>query len=138
MGFKIFVGMVIFIIIFTTFCKIRYYSPENQEKIKNAAKEKQARIDRYSGRAEGKIIEHHWETTMSARVASRQREDDMDVLDHIYIVSYEFEVDGKIYTGKGEGSPAFQVRKKQTICYDPSDPNVNCTLFYLNIMKDSL
>ena len=60
------------------------------------------------------------------------KEDTIDSSDSVFYVTYEFEVDGQTYTGKGEGSPAFQVRKHQLICYDPSDPNLNCTLFYLN------
>ena len=51
----------------------------------------------------------------------------------IYVnISYQFEVNGQVYYGEGEGSGAFWERDKQTICYDPNDPDDNCTLYYLN------
>ena len=128
------IGLVIFVVVFTIINRIRYNSPENQERLKAVKKEKEERYKNYTGRAEGKIIEHHWETYMKSGVGTGRtmKEDTIDASDSDFFVTYEFEVDGQTYTGKGEGSPVFQVRKHQTICYDPSDPNLNCTLFYLN------
>ena len=128
------IGLVIFVVVFTIINRIRYNSPENQERLKAVQKEKVERYKNYTGRAEGKIIEHHWETFLKSGVGTGRtmKEDTIDSSDSVFYVTYEFEVDGQTYTGKGEGSPAFQVRKHQLICYDPSDPNLNCTLFYLN------
>lgn len=128
------IGLVIFTIVFTIVNRIRYNSPEVQERLKAEKKEREERYKDYTGRAEGKIIEHHWETFMKSGVGTGRtmKEDTIDSSDSVFYVTYEFEVDGQTYTGKGEGSPAFQVRKYQLICYDPSDPNLNCTLFYLN------
>ena len=128
------IGLVVSVVVFSIICRIRYYSPANQERLKAEQKEKEERYKNYTGRAEGKIIEHHWETFLKSGVGTGRtmKEDTIDSSDSVFYVTYEFEVDGQTYTGKGEGSPAFQVRKHQLICYDPSDPNLNCTLFYLN------
>ena len=63
------------------------------------------------------------------------KEDAMDAAEVVFMVIYEFEADGRIYTGKGESSTAFTTGKTQTICYDPSDPDLNCTLSFLNSQK---
>ena len=91
----------------------------------------------YTGRAEGRILKHHWERVggSSVRFGSTMKEDNMDDTESFFIVTYEFEADGKTYKGEGEGSPVFKVRKSQTICYDPSDPTKNCTIYYLNSQK---
>ena len=133
MGRYLLIGLLIFAIVITIIGRIRYFSPETQERLKAEKKAKEERFKNYTGRAEGRILEHHWEYYMdSAQAMKQHREDDMDISDDRFIVSYEFEVDGQTYTGKGEGSSDFRVRKHQTICYDPSDPNQNCTLCYLN------
>lgn len=135
MGKYLLIGLFIFVTVFVIVNKIKRNSPENQERLKAAQKEKEERYTNYTGRAEGKIIEHHWDTHLvSSGVGTGRtmKEDTIDATDSDFFVTYEFEVDGQTYIGKGEGSPAFQVRKHQTICYDPSDPNLNCTLFYLN------
>lgn len=128
------IGLLIFTIVFTIVNRIRFHSPKIQERLKAAKKEREERYRNYTGRAEGKIIEHHWETYLKSGVGTGRtmKEDTIDATDSVFYVTYEFEVDGQTYVGKGEGSPAFQVRKYQTICYDPSDPNLNCTLFYLD------
>ena len=91
----------------------------------------------YTGRAEGRILKHHWETFMKSGVGTGRtmKEDTIDSSDSVFYVTYEFEADGKTYKGEGEGSPVFKVRKSQTICYDPSDPTKNCTIYYLNSQK---
>ena len=63
---------------------------------------------------------------------SKHNDGEVDDMDSVYIISYEFEVDGKTYKGQGEGSSSSKEGEIQTICYDPSDPNVNCTLNYLD------
>ena len=138
MGKTLLVILVVFCIVITIIGNIRYHSKSTQERLKADKKEKEDWVNKYSGTAEGRITEHHWDTHLvSSGVGTGRtmKEDTIDATDSIFMVSYEFEVDGKTYTGQGEGSPAFQVRKVQTICYDPSDPNDNCTLFYLNAMK---
>ena len=94
----------------------------------NNEKEREELLKNLSGRIDGKILEHHWEK----RGKFNHTGDPIDDFDEVFMVTYEFEVNGQTYTGKGEGSPAFQAKGKQTICYDPSDPNVNCTLYYFN------
>ncbi len=56
---------------------------------------------------------------------------------HRYIVTYEFEVNGVTYRGQGEGSYAFWEKKRQKICYDPQNPEDNCTLFLYNSKTDT-
>ena len=56
---------------------------------------------------------------------------------HRYIVTYEFKVNGVTYQGQGEGSYAFWERKRQTICYDPKNPEDNCTLFFYDSKTDT-
>ncbi|MBR6484390.1 MAG: hypothetical protein IKT14_05170 [Clostridiales bacterium] len=75
-----------------------------------------------SGRADGKISNFK----MVRRSRYHNREEDVD---YDAFMDYEFEVDGKIYKGHGEGSGALWKRKTQTICYDPEDPDNNCTLY---------
>ena len=131
------IGLLIFAVIITIIGRIRYRGAY-QERIQEEKQKNKDLVNRYSGRAEGRITEHHWDTHLvSSGVGTGRtmKEDTIDATDSIFMVSYEFEVDGKTYTGQGEGSPAIQVRKAQTICYDPSDPNDNCTIFYLNAMK---
>ena len=55
-----------------------------------------------------------------------------DSYEYLTIISYQFEVNGRVYYGEGEGNGAFWQRDKQMICYDPNDPDDNCTLYYLN------
>lgn len=52
-------------------------------------------------------------------------------------ISYQFEVNGQVYTGEGEGDGAFWKKDRQMICYDPSDPNDNCTLYTVDSMTKS-
>ena len=55
-----------------------------------------------------------------------------DSYEYRTVISYQFEVNGQIYTGEGEGNGAFWQKDKQMICFDPNDPDDNCTLYYLN------
>ncbi len=134
MLFKLLILLIIFIVIFTIIGRIRFNSKASQERLAECKKEKQDWFKNHSGRAEGRILEHHWDTffTSGVRDGSSMKEDTIDSTDSVFMVTYEFEVNGQTYTGKGEGSPSFQAREKQTICYDPSDPNDNCTLYYYN------
>ena len=94
--------------------------------IKSAAKRK-IELERYkkmTGRAEGKILSIR---TEEYRCHNRDGEDDID---YKTFVTYQFEVDGKLYKGSGEGSGAFWQKKKQMICYNPEDPTDNCTKYY--------
>ena len=46
-------------------------------------------------------------------------------------VTYEFYVNGRRYEGSSESSDSVLDKNEQVICYDPEDPNKNCTLWYL-------
>ena len=132
MGFKLAIGLLIFVVIFYIIGKIRFRSDASQERLQATIKEEQDRLNRFSGRADGRITEHHREHIMNPSKWSKHNDGEVDDMDSVYIVSYEFEVDGKTYKGQGEGSSSSREGEIQTICYDPSDPNVNCTLDYLD------
>lgn len=128
MGRYLLIGMVVFFAIF-----ILVNRSSAKERLQNIVKEEQDRFKKLTGRAEGRILEHHWENYSNPLSAGRQhKEDSMDDSDTVFMVTYEFEVNGQTYKGHGEGSPSFSRRKTQPICYDPSDPNQNCTLYYYN------
>ena len=83
-----------------------------------------------SGRAMGTVINRYEEKILLTDYHNSS--DDRDHYQYKTIVTYQYEVDGQIHTGEGEGSGALWHRKHQMICYDPSDPGDSCTLFYLN------
>lgn len=134
MLYKIMIGLVIFVVIFTIIGRIRYHSKATQERLAEYEREKQNPFRNYSGRARGKIIEHHWEQHSGNNGIMnlfRRNTDVSDDQNDVFMVSYEFEVNGQTYTGEGMGNPDVQERNYQTICYDPSDPNINCTFYYM-------
>lgn len=83
-----------------------------------------------SGRAKGTVINSYEEKILLS--SYHYSPDDRDHYEYKTIVMYQYEVDGKVHTGEGEGSGALWHRKHQMICYDPDDPGDSCTLFYLN------
>ena len=119
---------MIFAAVFTIIGRIRFNSDSNQERLQKKRKEREECFKRLSGRAEGRIVEHHWDRYGEYNYTR----DPINDFDYLFMVTYEFVVNGQTYTGKGEGDPAFQAKKKQTICYDPSNPDENCTLYYYN------
>ena len=125
---ELLIGLLIFAVVFTIIGTIRFHSRANQERLMNNKKEREEWVKKLSGRIKGRILEHHWEK----RGKFNYSQDPINDFDEVFMVTYEFEVNGQTYTGKGEGRPAFQEKERQTICYDPSDPNVNCTLYYYN------
>ncbi|MBO4688290.1 MAG: hypothetical protein J5636_07225 [Clostridiales bacterium] len=118
-------------ILLAFFVLLIWWSRSTEKKAKARALEK---YKNYTGRAEGRILEHHWVHVSSGR---RDPETGKDDVDSYFIITYEFEADGQTYRGKGEASASFMGRKTQTICYDPSDPNQNCSLYYLNSQTKS-
>ncbi|MCR5617266.1 MAG: hypothetical protein K6F83_03145 [Clostridiales bacterium] len=124
------IGLLIFAVVFTIIGRIRYNSKSTQERLKTKEKEKDEWFKRLSGRTEGRIIEHHWEDHGISTGPHKNSEEDMDVTDTVFMVTYEFEVNGQTYTGNGAGSPSFGERESQMICYDPSDPEDNCTMYF--------
>ena len=88
-----------------------------------------AAFSHLSGRATGTITDYRKERI--PRYESNDPESS-DSYEYRTIISYQFEVNGQIYTGEGEGNGAFWQKDKQMICYDPNDPDDNCTLYYLN------
>ena len=82
-----------------------------------------------SGRATGTVTNYRKERILRYESTDPEQNDSYE---YLTIISYQFEVNGRVYTGEGEGSGAFWQRDKQTICYDPNDPDDNCTLYYLN------
>ena len=113
------------------FVLLMWWSKSTEKKAKARAQEK---YKDYTGRAEGRILEHHWVHVSSGR---RDPETGKEDVDSYFMVTYEFEANGQTYRGEGEASASFRGRKNQTICYDPSDPNRNCSLFYLNSQTKS-
>ena len=91
----------------------------------------QVKFKNYTGRVEGRILESHWNKINSGKYI-RDPETGRVESQEEFIVTYEFVVDGQTYMGTGVGSTSLSRRQFQTICYDPSDPNQNCTLYYLN------
>ena len=88
-----------------------------------------AAFSRLSGRAMGTVTDYRKERYL--RNESHDPETG-DSYEYVTIIRYQFEVNGRIYTGEGEGNGAFWQKDKQMICYDPNDPDDNCTLYYLN------
>ena len=88
-----------------------------------------AAFSRLSGRAMGTVTDYRKERYL--RNESHDPETG-DSYEYVTIIRYQFEVNGRIYTGEGEGNGAFWQKGKQMICYDPDDPEENCTLFYMN------
>ncbi|MBR1797835.1 MAG: hypothetical protein IJ757_07485 [Clostridiales bacterium] len=75
-----------------------------------------------TGRADAKVL--------SRRMVEKRRNSGEDeTVELKCYISYEFEVDGKTYKGHGEGSGAIWDKKHQKVCYDPDDPNNNCTKY---------
>lgn len=89
-----------------------------------------------TGRAVGTILSGEYYIT-SNDVAHPTGQTPESSSTHTYIVTYEFKVNGVTYQGQGEGSYAFWERKRQTICYDPKNPEDNCTLFYYDSKTDT-
>lgn len=81
-----------------------------------------------SGRAMGTVINSYKEQILLS--SYHYSSDERDHYEYKTIVMYQYEVDGQVHTGQGEGSGALWHRKHQMICYDPSDPGDSCTLFY--------
>ena len=81
----------------------------------------------YTGRALGKI-------TKRDVISVQNGHDDEGNLRYTTkcMVSYEFTVGGVLYKGEGEGSGAGRDKYEAEICYDPSDPDQNCTAYYFN------
>lgn len=88
-----------------------------------------AAFSHLSGRAMATVTDYHKERIL--RYESTDPESS-DSYEYRTIISYQFEVNGQIYTGEGEGNGAFWKKNKQMICYDPNDPDENCTLYFLN------
>ena len=108
-----------------------WWSRSTEKKAIARAREK---YKNYTGRAEGRILEHEWVRHYTGTKDSETGDDNYDLL---FMVKYEFEVNGQTYRGEGEASGSIKGRKTQTICYDPADPNQNCSLYYLNSQTTS-
>ena len=93
-----------------------------------------AAFSHLSGRAMGTVTNYRKERIL--RYESHDSETS-DSYEYLTIISYQFEVNGRVYYGEGEGNGAFWQRDKQMICYDPSDPNDNCTLYTVDSMTKS-
>ena len=93
-----------------------------------------AAFSHLTGRAMATITDYHKERILRAESTDPESSDSYE---YRTIIRYQFEVDGRIYTGEGEGNGAFWQRDKQMICYDPNDPDENCTLFFLNSQTKS-
>lgn len=83
-----------------------------------------------SGRTMGTVVNLYEDKTLIT--SANQSSDGRDHYDSRTIVTYQYEVNGQLHTGEGEGSGAFRDRKQQMICYDPEDPGNSCTLYFLN------
>jgi len=81
-----------------------------------------------SGRAEGRITSHYED-----EYETRDPEDN-SIHRHSRgtVISYEFDVGGLTYTGRGYGSWAIGKKEHQTICYDPEHPEDNLPLHEVN------
>ena len=100
--------------------------------IKSSAARK-ARIEKYkkyTGRADGLISNFRTEEY-------RRGHGDDEKVTYKCFMDYEFEANGRIYKGRGEGSGALWERKMQKICYDPDNPENNCTKYYYEKMTGS-
>ena len=53
------------------------------------------------------------------------------------IVSYEFRIGGVTYKGECEGSSKGRDKYETEICYDPSNPDLNCTVYYFDSVTKS-
>ncbi|MBO7424076.1 MAG: DUF3592 domain-containing protein [Clostridia bacterium] len=86
-----------------------------------------ARYKNYTGRALGKITNRNM-------ISVQRGHDDEGRPEYTTkcMVSYEFTVGGVLYKGEGEGSGAGRDKYEAEICYDPSDPDQNCTAYYFN------
>ena len=82
-----------------------------------------------TGRAMGTVTNRYKEQVLLTPYYTST--DNRDHYEYKTRLTYQFEVNGRVYTGEGEGSGAFWQKNQQMICYDPEDPNTNCTLFYL-------
>ncbi len=94
--------------------------------VKNSAirKKKREHYAKMTGRAEGKVLS--WRM-VKTNVRNTPEGEDYNLK---CIVKYEFEADdGRIYRNEGEGSGALWNRRTQKICYNPEDPNDNCTKY---------
>lgn len=95
-----------------------------------------------SGRAEGKILKRDI-VKHESKPAGRGGNGDVSNYTECY-VTYEFVADGITYTGRGKGSGNYIDRNSQIICYDPQNPDDNCTLYYykdhteINVLKSVL
>lgn len=92
------------------------------------------KMEYLSGRTEGKILTRSLVRDEYITGSGRNKEYNSS---YRCMLTYEFEVDGISYTGKGEGAGAFWKKESQTICYDPNNPNDNCTLFFYNSKTDT-
>ena len=101
---------------------------------KKAKKRAQEKYKNYTGRAEGKILDHSWVRKYSN---NPDPETGKEYSDQLFIITYEFEANGQTYRGEGEASGSLFGRKTQMIAYDPADPNQNCSLYYLNSQTKS-
>lgn len=90
-------------------------------------KARKQEYEKLSGRAKGVISNFRTEEY-------RRGHGENETVKYKCFMDYEFEVDGKVYHGKGEGSGALWERKKQMICYDPENPEKNCTKYYFEKM----
>ena len=117
--------MLAFIVLLIWWCR------STDKKAKARAKEK---YKNYTGRAEGRILEHEW---VRHYTGFRDPETGDENSDLLFIVKYEFEANGQTYQGEGEASGSIFQRKTLTICYGPSDPNQSCSLYYLNCQTTS-
>ncbi|MBO4927427.1 MAG: hypothetical protein J5379_04165 [Clostridiales bacterium] len=86
-----------------------------------------------TGIATGRI-KSHYEDTYESWDSERET---YETRSRGTVVSYEFEVDGKTYTGSGYGSWAIKNRQYQPICYDPQNPSDNCTQAHYNSQTKS-
>ena len=91
----------------------------------------QEKYKNYTGRVEGRVLESHWVKSNPGKYIRDPETGRVDSQEE-FIVTYEFLVDGRTYTGTGVGSTSPSRRQYQPICYDPADPNQNCTLYFLN------
>ena len=96
--------------------------------IKNAARRRIEKefYERMIGRATGNILSRN----VTKERVETSRDDEEEKYEYVCYVTYEFIVNGITYKGSGEGARFGSQKKQQTICYDPADPNSNCTEYY--------
>lgn len=92
-----------------------------------ARKRAQIRYANYTGRALGKVLKRY-----SVSVDDGVDEDGHRKYTTRFIVHYEFTVGGVTYTGSGIGSSRLRDKYETEICYDPDDPEHNCTACFFN------